>query len=75
MNKPIKKISEYLKSITILVISENLNPIYRIVKEKFSLKNPKLYKECMTLLTFLPTVKYIASAVEEYFDFLIRVRT
>ena len=49
--------------------------IYHIVKEKFSLKNPKLYKKRMSLLTFLPTVKYIASSVEEYFDFLIRVRT
>ena len=49
--------------------------IYHIVKEKFSLKNPKLYKEYICLLTFLPAVKYITSSVEEYFDFLIRVRT
>ena len=32
--------------------SENLSPIYQIVSEKFSLKNPKIYKECMSLVTF-----------------------
>ena len=29
--------------------SENLSPIYEIVSEKFSLKNPKIYKDCMVL--------------------------
>ena len=33
------KITEFWKVITISVISENVNPIYRIVSEKFSPKN------------------------------------
>ena len=45
-------ISEYWKTITISVISENLSPIYQKVSEKFSLKNPKIYEECMSSLTF-----------------------
>ena len=37
------------------VICENWSPIYRIVSEKLSLKNQKLYKQCMGSLTrFLP---------------------
>ena len=42
-----------IKSIILSVIYENLSPIYQIVSEKFSsLKNPKVYKECMSSLTF-----------------------
>ena len=33
-------------------ISENLSPMCRKCSEKFSLKNPKIYKECMNSLTF-----------------------
>ena len=40
------------KSITISVTSENLCPIYRNAPENFSLKNSKLYKECMGSFTF-----------------------
>ena len=46
------EISEYWKSITISIISENLSPIYQIASKKFSLKNSKIYKECMNSLTF-----------------------
>lgn len=34
------------------VISEKWSPIYQIVSEKFSLKNRKIYKECLRSLTF-----------------------
>ena len=37
---------------TISVISENLTPIYKIVPEKFVLKNRTIYKECMRSLSF-----------------------
>ena len=36
----------------ISVISENLSPINQIVSEQFYLKTPKIYKECMSSLTF-----------------------
>ena len=36
---------------TISVISEYLSAIYRIVSEKFSLKIPQIYKECISALT------------------------
>ena len=38
------------------VISENWSPIYQIVLEKFSLKNPKIYKKCLRSLTFCHAV-------------------
>ena len=38
--------------ITISVISEHLSPTYQKLGEKFSLKNPKIYKEYMSSLTF-----------------------
>ena len=51
------EISENWKSITILVISENLSPMYRIVSEKFFLKNPQIYKKCLSSLAFcLPAI-------------------
>ena len=34
------------------VISENWSPIYQIVSSKFSLKNGKIYKECLRSLKF-----------------------
>ena len=40
----------------ILLISENLSPMYQIVSEKFSLKNPKIYKESMSSLMFFHPV-------------------
>ena len=46
------------------VISENLSPIYPIVSEKFFLKNPRIYKECMSSLTFfLPVILQFLIAV------------
>ena len=50
--------SEYRKSATISIISENLSPIYPIVSDKFSSKNLKLNKECMGSLSFLPPSNY-----------------
>ena len=35
-----------------IIISETLSPIYQIMSDKFSLKNPKIYKECTNSLTF-----------------------
>ena len=53
-DQAIKIDSENRKSITILVICENLSPIYRMVSDKLSLKNSKINKECLGSLTFLP---------------------
>ena len=49
----------------ISVISENLSQINWIVLEKFFLKNLKIYKECMSLLTFcLPVIfQFLIAAI------------
>ena len=50
------KNSEYWKGITVSVISKDLSPIHRMVSEKFSSKNSKLYWECMAHKHFCHTL-------------------
>ena len=51
----------------ISVISETLSPIYQIMSDKFSLKNPKIYKECMSsvILQFLIAVIFFVTDCKE----------
>ena len=51
----INKNSEYWKSITVSVISENLSPIHRMVSEKFSSENSKFLQRTYGSLSFCHT--------------------
>ena len=51
---------------TISVISEYLSPIYQIVSEKLSLKNPKIYKEMYKRINGLPSSNSSIFFVTDY---------